>query len=210
MTTSANGDLDKYLPKLEAKWGMGFDTWNFNLMGGAQIYSIEEVTSSITSTTDDLSVISWILGGDVGFNFGPGYVKGAVSYGQNTGNAGWNIGGGSGPTAGVYQGGFAVWDGDDDSNDTTTAMGAIVGGIKVSDMLSFEGGFGYRTDMTDGGTQRDTSPWAAYVQSVIALAPGVFIIPEVGYYDLDNVASDVAKREAGSMWYGGAKWQINF
>jgi len=38
---------------------------------------------------------------------------------------------------------YAEWDGGDDTNDVNTFMGAIVAGLKVSDMLDFEGGFGY-------------------------------------------------------------------
>ena len=74
-------------------------------------------------------------------------------------------------------------------------------------MLSFEAGYGYRKDTTDGGVDKDTAPWALYLQSVIALAPGVFVIPEVGYYDFDNSANGA---EAGSEFYLGGKWQINF
>lgn len=203
-----NGDVDAVLPKLELGWGMSFDAWNFNLMGGAQYYSIEDVQSKITANgTDDLDVTSYVIGGDIGFNFGPGYIKAALSYGSNIGNAGWSIPGGVNGRDGTYQGGLAVWDDDDDTNDTTTFQGALVGGMKVSDMLSFEGGFGYRSDVTDGGSERDTKPWGAYVQSVIALAPGVFIIPEVGYYDFEN---NNAGDEAGSLFYLGGKWQINF
>jgi hypothetical protein len=79
----------------------------------------------------------------------------------------------------------------------------------MSDMLTFEAGFGIRQDATDGdkGVQRNTTPWGVYVQSVIALAPGVFIIPEVGYYDFDN---NDAGDDAGSQFYLGGKWQINF
>jgi hypothetical protein len=102
---------------------------------------------------------------------------------------------------------MAVWDGDDDTNDTNTFMGALVAGFKLSDMISFEGGFGYRSDITDEGIQRDTSPYGGYIQSVIALAPGVYVIPEIGYFDLDdNVDGD----DAGSLFYLGGKWQINF
>jgi hypothetical protein len=198
---TGNGDVDRVVPKLELGWGMAFDTWNFNLMGGAQYYSIEDVATqpAVDNNTEDIDVTSWVFGGDVGWNFGPGYLKAAASYSQNAGNASWT-------------GGSAIWDGDDDTNDTTTAMGSIVGGFKVSDMLSFEGGFGIRADATDGdgdsGTlQRNTTPWAAYVQSVIMLAPGVALIPEVGYYDLDNNATG---GDAGSLFYLGAKWQINF
>jgi hypothetical protein len=206
VVTDNNGDPDQVLPKIEAGWGMSFDAWNFNLMGGFQYYSIEDVQSSIAGNgRDDIDVTSYTLGGDVGFNFGPGYVKGALSYGQNIGNANWGIPGLAGSTSG--QGGLAQWDGDDDTNDTYTFQGALVGGLKVSDMLSFEAGFGYRADQTDSGADRDTAPYAFYVQSVIALAPGVYIIPEVGYYDYDNNADG---DDAGSLIYVGGKWQINF
>jgi len=203
------GDVDRIIPKIEVGWGMAFDTWNFNLMGGYQYYSIEDVTSFTNfGDTNDIAVTSYVVGADGGVNFGPAYVKAAVSYGQNIGNAGWSISSGVNGRPNTYQGGIAVWDGDDDTNDTDTFMGALVAGIKVSDMLSFEGGFGYRKDSTDGGTQYDTAPWAAYVQSVIALAPGVYVIPEVGYYDFDTTAA--TNKTAGSELYLGGKWQINF
>ena len=206
-TSSFSGDVDDVLPKLELGWGMAFDTWNFNLMGGAQYYCIEDVTSFTGTGTDDVEVTSYIIGGDIGWNFGPGYLKAAVSYGQNTGDAAWSIPSGLNGRTGTYQGGMAQWDGDDDTNDTTTLQAALVGGFKMSDMISFEGGFGYRSDVTDSGVERDTSPYAIYVQSVIALAPGVYVIPEVGYYDLDDSADGDS---AGSLFYLGGKWQINF
>ncbi len=206
--TETNGDVDEILPKLEASFGMGFDAWNFKLFGGYQYFSIEDVESAEDpGSTDDLDIHSWALGGDVGINFGPAFVKAQLSYGQNIGDAGWSIPGGVNGRDGTYQGGRAMWDLDDDVNDTDTFQGVLVAGLKVSDMLGFEAGFGYRQDITDEGTDKDTKPWAVYLQSSIALAPGVFIIPEVGYYDLDNNASG---DEAGSLWYLGGKWQINF
>jgi len=201
--TASTGDAKKILPLIAAKWGMGFDAWNFNVMGGFQYYSIKDVQPLAGGGTEDVDVTSYTVGADAGFNFGPGYVKGAVSYGQNIGNASWGLPG----LATSGSGGLAFWDGDDDTNDTTTMMAALVGGLKVSDMLSFEAGLGYRNDATDGGGPRNTSPMAVYLQSVITLAPGVFIIPELGYYDYDNNA---AGDDAGTLIYGGAKWQINF
>jgi hypothetical protein len=194
-TKAFQGDVDRVVPKIELGWGMAFDTWNFNLMGGAQYYSIEDVTSFEGTGTDDVEVTSWVIGGDIGWNFGPGYLKAATSYSENAGNAGW-LGGG------------ASWDGDDDTNDTNTFMAALVGGFKLSDMLSFEAGYGYRQDITDEGVLRDTAPWSVYLQSVIALAPGVFIIPEVGYTDFDDDTE--TGDDAGSQFYLGGKWQINF
>ena len=211
LTEAVNGDVDEILPKLELGWGMSFDSWNFGLMGGAQYYCISNVEADPRegSGDDDIDVTSWIIGGDVGWTFGPGYLRAALSYGQNIGNAGWTAGG-----RGTYegQGGLAQWDGDDDTNDTYTFQGALVAGFKLSDMFQFEGGFGMRNDRTDEGPdnlpgERDTRPWAAYLQSVITLAPGVYIIPEVGYYDYDN---NVTGDDAGSKFYLGGKWQIDF
>jgi hypothetical protein len=197
--SASAGDVDKYLPKIEASWGMSFDAWNFGLQGGVNYYSVHDVVSSKDGKKNDIDVTSYTIGGDAGFNFGPGYVKAAVSYGQNFGNANWGIPGNR------NQGAWASWDGDDGTNDVDTFMGAIVAGMKVSDMLSFEGGFGYRADDPDEG--KKSEPWNAYVQSVIALAPGVYIIPEVGYRDFGNTPED---EDQGNQMYLGAKWQIDF
>jgi hypothetical protein len=200
--TAAVGDIQEYLPKIEAKWGMSFDAFNFNLMGGLNYYSIKDVASLTNpGDTNDISVTSYTIGGDAGFNFGPGYVKAAVSYGQNWGNAKWGLDGNH------NQGSPAVWDGDDSIDDTTSWMAALVAGMKVSDMLSFEGGFGYRSDNPDVNGAETSKPWAVYVQSVIALAPGVYLIPEVGYFDGDKTFADT---DATTEFYLGGKWQIDF
>jgi hypothetical protein len=73
------GDVDVYLPKVEAGWGMSFDTWNFKVMGGAQWYQIEDAGPD----TEDVDVTSWIIGADAGVNFGPVSVRAAGSMGQN-------------------------------------------------------------------------------------------------------------------------------
>ena len=78
--------------------------------------------------------------------------------------------------------------------------------MKVSDMLSFEGGFGYRQDDLDDADEKQKT-WEVYAQSVILLAPGVYIIPEVGYYDHGK---DVNDDDLGDDYYLGAKWQIDF
>jgi hypothetical protein len=198
-------DVDKTIPKIEAKWGMSFDAWNFNIMGGYNYFKVQDVESAENpGDTNDIDVTAYTVGADAGFNFGPGYVKGAVSYGQNIGTAGWGIPGNRNP------GGFALWDGDDDTDNVKTFMGALVGGMKVSDMLSFEGGVGYRQDDPDSnyllGDEKAKS-WNWYVQSVIALAPGVYVIPEVGMFMGDKTYADT---DATTTFYLGGKWQINF
>lgn len=202
-----DGDVDWYLPKIEAEYGMSWDTFNFKIIGGFQTYTIEDVSQDPTVGTGsgDVDVTSWTIGGDAGMNFGPAYVKAALNYGNNVDNADWHI-----APAGV-QGGFARWDGDDGTDDVSTMMGALVAGFKVSDMLSFEGGFGYRLDKPDDSSfnpaDDDDEAWSMYVQGVIALAPGVWVIPEVGYYDY---MKDFNDNDEGSQFYLGGKWQIDF
>jgi hypothetical protein len=197
--TGDDGDVDKIIPKLEASYGMSFDTWNFGVQGGLNYFEVNNIDSPLTGKSEDVDVTSWTLGADAGFNFGPGYVKGAISLGENWGNANWAIPGN------FNQGAFATYDGDDDTDDVEVIQGALVAGLKVSDMLSFEGGVGFRQDDPDEGDK--SKPWAAYVQSVISLAPGVYIIPEIGYFDQDvNYDDD----DETSTFYVGGKWQINF
>ena len=196
------GDVDEILPKIEAKFGMSFDTWNFAVAGGYQYYEIEDVVSPVDGTTDDVEVDSWTLGADGGVNFGPVYVKAAVSFGQNVGDAGWHIPGNR------TSGGFATFDGDDDIDDVDTLMWALVGGFKFTDQLTFEGGVGWREDDSDApGTDEDDA-LEAYINATIALAPGVWVIPEVGYRDYgDGQQPNV---DEGDAFYLGAKWQIDF
>ena len=54
-------------------------------------------------------------------------------------------------------------------------------------------------------SQKDDS-WIVNVPTVITLAPGIYFIPEVGYYYMDNAAG----KEQGYQWYVGVKWQIDF
>ena len=192
---ATGGDRDSYLPKFEAGYAMSFDAWDFGIQGGYQYYSIE------TTTNDDVDVTSYTIGGNVGFNFGAAYAKAAVSYGQNWGQAAWGLNGSFTDGSNTY------WDGVDDTDDTTSMMFALVAGMKATDMLKFEAGFGWRNDDPDVNGLDDQTAWALYAQSVISMAPGVYIVPEVGYYDYgDQFNGD----NAGSEFYLGAKWQIDF
>ena len=53
------------------------------------------------------------------------------------------------------------------------------------------------------------------------MAPGVFLVPEIGYrdygkldfkqpIDVDELGGLINSADLGSLWYVGAKWQINF
>ena len=194
------GDVDIYLPKAEAEWGMSFDTWNFKLIGGFQWYEIEDGGAD----NEDVDVVSWALGADAGVNFGPVYLKAGVSGGQNMANAAWAIGGDT-------SFGGASFDGDDDTDDVDTFMGSLIAGFKFTDQLTFEAGYGYVVNDSDAPDEDDSDFSAVYVNAVISLAPGVWIIPEVGYYNYGEDLTDGGTgKDHGDQIYGGAKWQIDF
>jgi len=198
---SRGGDIDNYLPKIEAGWGMSMDTWNFNLMGGVQYVEIKDVVND-NGNKKDIDVTSYILGGDVGFNFGPAYVKGCFSWGQNWTNARWSdLGLVNNDAAG------AIFDGDNDAKDSTNYQYALVAGFKFTDTLTFEGGGGYRMADSDASGVKGDDAWNIYGQAVVAMAPGVWLIPEVGYF---NWLDGFDGKSQGDEIYLGAKWQIDF
>jgi hypothetical protein len=61
-------------------------------------------------------------------------------------------------------------------------MYALVAGFKASDKLTVEGGYGFRSIESDTPATKDDDETAIYVQAVIQLAPGVFLIPEFGVF----------------------------
>jgi hypothetical protein len=66
----------------------------------------------------------------------------------------------------------------------------------------------YRPDKDENTpvySQKDDS-WIVNALTVITLAPGIYFIPEAGYYYI----YDVAGKEQGYQWYVGVKWQIDF
>ena len=200
---STDGIVKRIIPKIEASWGMAFDAWNFKIMGGYNYYSIKNVDSLTNpGSNDDIDVTSYTIAGGGTFNFGPAYVGAQAQYGRNAGNAGWLM---------SYTGyDEATWDGDDDTNDVDSYGGILVAGMKVSDMLSFELGGGYMVNDpkdADNGFDEKTESYSVYLNSTIALAPGVFLIPEVGMLAFGNTPED---EDQGSQFYLGGKWQINF
>jgi hypothetical protein len=85
-------------------------------------------------------------------------------------------------------------------------MAALALGLKFSSDLAFEVGAGYRNDDSDAADNED-EVWSGYVNATITLAPGVYLVPEVGYVDyMENTDGD----DQGYEWYAGMKWQIDF
>jgi hypothetical protein len=195
----AGSDPDWNLPKAEASYLLKFGSFDLRPFGGVQYFKVSEGASVLT---DDLDIWSYAIGIDSIINLGALTIGAQVSYGQNWNNANWQNSAVTAPASAS-----ASLDGTDDVNDATTWMGELVVGYKLTDTLKFEAGFGYRSDDPDTPGSDADEMWALYGQAVFTLAPGVYLIPEIGYYDLmDNAAGD----NEGYTWYAGAKWQIDF
>jgi hypothetical protein len=194
------GDVDQFMPRLEAAYTMRFDTFKFKLFGGFQAYKIED--NGAGTNTDDIDVLSWLLGGEGTVNLGAFYISAGLNVGENWSSANWNnLGYTNNNNAGAVLNAAG-----DDVEDCFSWQAALVAGFKLSDTLKFEVGGGYRADDQDAAENEDEA-WQVYAQAVITLAPGVYLVPEIGYFDyMDNPNGD----DEGYEWYAGAKWQINF
>jgi hypothetical protein len=149
-----------------------------------------------------VDIYSYILGLEMGYEIGAFYVKAAGGWGQNWTNANWNSDGYTSNS----NAGAALNSAGDDVKNCTSWQAALILGYKFSDALAFEAGAGYRSDDNDAAPDKDNA-WAGYLQAVVTLAPGVYIVPEVGYFDyMGNADGD----DEGYEWYAGAKWQIDF
>lgn len=213
-TWMANSDKDTYLPQIQASYAYNADTWNFKLAGAFQTYTIND----IAGTNKDKSINSWLIDAKAKVFFGPLYIGGTASVGQNWANANWNSTAGAlkakympGKGGNLADAGYWLSSTNKVKN-TTSAMGAIIAGYRLTEALKFEAGAGIRYD--DNNTWRDESiMFNVYLNAAYTVAPGFTITPEIGYMDFGKeiVAKGAAKgKDAGYMWYAGAKWQMDF
>jgi len=186
------------LPAIEAAYSFNAGPVAMKVAGMAQQFKFAK------DTPLDSNVTTWdlALGGKV--DLGAAAIWGDVYYGQNLGPYMYQSGNAS-PV--IVQTG-AVSTGVEDTN----TFGGILGvTFKATDMLAFELGGGY-TLSTNDEFDNDDNGWSVYVNSVITLAPGFFIVPEIGYFNYDDapfIGVDGSFDE-GDLVYAGAKFQINF
>jgi hypothetical protein len=191
-------DPDYNLPKIEASWLLKLGSFDIRPFGGVNYFKVDKANSILT---DDLDVVSYVVGIDSMLNIGAFYIGGQAAYGINWDNANW-----ANARTGTA-GSFAVLDGTDDVKDTTSYTGMLVAGLNFTPTTKFEVGGGYRADDPDENNIDKDEMWQVYGQLVLTLAPGVYLVPEAGYLDkMDNFAGD----DEGYQWYAGAKWQIDF
>jgi hypothetical protein len=191
------GDIDATYPKLEMSYSIKQDMFFMDVYGGFQTYEIE-----VGKETYDVHAYVGGIGG--GVNLGPAYIKLNGYYAVNHGNYGLY----SGQNSVAER--FAVYNAaEDDLTDAKSMGGLAVIGFKASDMLTIEAGCGYiEHELDDDSDLTDKNDAMSYYGNVtINIAPGFFIVPEAGVVDWMD---DSAKNDQGSLFYAGAKWQINF
>ena len=199
------GAIDLIIPKIEASYAMKGDAWFMDVFGGFQTYGIDYFEGN------DPTVTSWVVGLGGGMNFGAFYVNLGGHYAANAGAYG-AYGAGLGGLTPINDD-FTVDDNQNEIDNTGYGFLAVLG-FNLSDTMTIEGGGGYQYAEldVDGPAGDGESVWQVYLNSTINIAPGFFIVPEIGYATYDYAAIEVAGQEEAkpSIFYAGAKWQINF
>ncbi len=194
--------LDWMLPKIEASYAFKSDMFFVDVIGGYQTYTWDGGNGG---TDYDIDSYIGIIGG--GVNFGALFVKASAHMGQNLGDFG-----SSGPYVVTGFGGFtkgAVLVGNEVRD--TDALGFLgVIGFNASETITIEGGIGYQNYEQDVNNTDDETMMQYYVNATINVAPGFFIVPEIGYVTIDPDNYGAATDPNPNRIYAGAKWQINF
>jgi hypothetical protein len=197
-TSGVYTDSDTTLPKIEVNYNFKMDNFSIKPYAG---YNTTEMANP--ANDNSITVDSYVIGASANVNFGPMFVKGQVFWSQNPQNYGRS-------NVGLYDGAVLNAAGTD-VEDADCYGGQIIAGFKMSDMFTFEAGYSYdHNELEVAGVTGENDPSAWYVNATITLAPGVFIVPEVGMFDYGDNDSGAGSTDRGNVTYYGAKWQINF
>ncbi len=203
-TVNATTDIDTTIPKIEASYKFKSDTFFIDVFGGYNSFT-DERTGLVGG---DYDYDSYVVGLGGGLNFGAFFANAGVHMGQNLGNYG-NIGApGVGATTAAnlgYQ--QAQFDAAGALQDNDGLGYLAVLGFNASEMFTIEAGYGYEEGEVDNSNVSvDVTQY--YLNSTINIAPGFFIVPEVGM--ITTSADGVGITAEPETFYWGAKWQINF
>ncbi len=191
----AGGDVDITLPKFEAKYSIKQDGLFVDIWGGFQTYEIE-------SPTETHDVSSYVAGIGGGIDTGSAFLKLHGYFARNQGNYGAAFLGPDKTTDDALYDAF-----NNDILDVDTFGGLAVLGFKASDTMTFEIGGGYVAHEADIDNAEKDETMSYYANVTINIAPGFFIVPEVGIVDYMD---GLTENDQGKLTYYGAKWQINF
>jgi len=191
-------DTDTSIPKIEASYSFKAGPLALKVLGAMN--TCDNVV--ITGTTEkSYSIDSNIFGVMAKFATGPFSIAANMFMATNPGNFGLLQD--NSVTSAVFTGTTV-----EDCDSTGTL---VVLGYKASDMIRLEAGYGMLSNEVDAaGVTTKSETNSMYVQALIALAKGVYIVPEFGTVDYGDKEVGSVKTKQGDISYFGAKWQINF
>jgi len=179
------------LPMIEFSYQAKTDMFFFRPYAGFNTYEIE--------AAEDETITSWLGGFTFGVTPGAFYLKGGAFYSLNPQSYGISM------ESGVAN----------SVNEDVNAWGAqLLAGFKISDALTVEAGGGFASYDRDNEDESiadvldrdaDATDWSVYGNASITLAPGFFVVPELGFRDREDDGTNNK-----DVFYVGAKWQINF
>lgn len=189
-------ETDTTLPMIMANYKFKSDTFFVEAFGG---YASHD---QVAAADKEYSIDSYLIGVGFNVNLGAAYIKANIYLAQNNAALG----------AVEAEAPNAIYNATNDSFEDTDTLGYIaVVGFKVSDTLTIEAGYGATKHETDFNTvELEDNAQSYYVNATIILAPGVFVVPEIGKLDLDDISLAGMSTPQGDTTYFGLKWQINF
>jgi len=189
-------EQDFTLPRLTATYKLKLGSIGLVPFLGWQSYD------EVDATDKAYGVDGMVYGITARMPVGPGYVNAQVW--MSTNDANWGN---------YYHTGFggAYYDAASDSVKDEDGMGyTLVAGMKLSDTMSFEVGYGFNSYELDApGTWEDEST-LMYAQLNIQIAKGFTVTPEFGVVDDDTQVRNGVVTEEGDLTYYGAVWKIHF
>jgi hypothetical protein len=207
---------ERRFPKIEASYEFKLsDAMSVHGFAGWQFYqqlwtAIDDATLAVLQREEDIT--SYMVGAGADLGFGPFFVKPQVSFYQNGAAAGWlnrNLGLN---TALPLQ--VPIINATTNSVvDVDTLMAMLALGFKPTETLGLEFGVGYVDTMSDpsNGIEYENTYMEYYLQAVVTLAKGVFLVPEIGYRAYGDLeVTGEPDQDLGNLFYAGLKWQINF
>lgn len=183
------GDTQAVIPAIQVAYRLDLDMLSLDFGAG---YSTFEAAVG----GDDEDVDSYVLALGAQFNMAGFFMKSDIYYGQNAGNLiAISVDGDN-----FADDGYAEISGGELLDNECLGF-LLVAGYKINDTFTVEAGYGYtQTDLDDND---DDESATYYINTTINLAPGVFVVPEVGFFDgKENGDTEIL--------YYGMKWQINF
>jgi len=179
-----NADVDTVAPAVEMSYNFRAKAFFVDVSAGYQTYDV-----------NNEGIDSYVGAVGFGFNAGPARLRFNVYGAQNGGQYGlFN-----------YLDNDATWNGTGSVVDNDSKGALVVANFRANDMLSFELGAGYTEVERDGtGDEKALEDEALdyYANAVVRLIRNVFIVPEIGFTDIDSADDD--------EFHVGAKWQINW